>query len=84
MGSGGDGSGMEWMLSMGGIGVDASETSGGGMGVSSAIVLVAIGMISGSIEKGPSFQFGDISWRVREESSSLTRRACRSFNMHLQ
>lgn len=30
-------SGMEWMLSIGGIGVDAPEASGGGLGLSSAI-----------------------------------------------
>ncbi len=41
MGSGG-GSGIEWMLSIGGIGVDAPEASGGGLRVSSAIVMVAI------------------------------------------
>ncbi len=41
MGSGG-GSGIEWMLSIGGIGVDAPEASGGGFRVSSAIVMVAI------------------------------------------
>ena len=45
MGSGGGRSGIEWMLSIGGIGVDASETSGGGLAVSSAIVFVTIGTI---------------------------------------
>lgn len=45
MGSGGGRSGIEWMLSIGGIGVDASETSGGGLVVSSAIVFVTIGTV---------------------------------------
>ena len=39
MGSGGVWSGIEWMLSIGGIGVDASEASGGRFVGSSAIVL---------------------------------------------
>ncbi len=43
IGSGGGRSGIEWMLSMGGIGVDASSC--GGPVVSSAIVLVAIGTV---------------------------------------
>lgn len=43
IGSGGGGSGIEWMLSIGGIGVDASGASGGESVVSSAILLVAIG-----------------------------------------
>lgn len=45
IGSGGELSGMEWMLSIGGIGVDTSEVSGGGMGASSAIVEGAVGMV---------------------------------------
>ena len=36
-------SGMEWMLSIGGIGVDAPEASGGGLGLSSAIPSVVGG-----------------------------------------
>ena len=35
-------SGMEWMLSIGGIGVDAPEASGGGLGLSSAIPSVVL------------------------------------------
>lgn len=37
---------MEWMLSIGGIGVDAPEASGGGFVDSSAIVSVGIGTVS--------------------------------------
>lgn len=35
-------SGMEWMLSIGGIGVDAPEASGGGLGLSSAIPSIVL------------------------------------------
>ena len=46
MGSGVGTSGIEWMLSIGGIRVVASGPSGGGFAVSSAIVWVAIGQSS--------------------------------------
>lgn len=47
IGSGGGRSGIEWMLSIEGIGVDTSEASGWGSVVSSAILFVAIGNVLG-------------------------------------
>lgn len=86
-GSGGGRSVIEWMLSIGGTGVDASGASAGDLGVSSAILFVGIGTI---LEcslviivfrwKGSGYSHGRIA--SASGVTCLTRRACRSLEMH--
>lgn len=49
IGSGGGRSGIEWILSIGGIGVDASEASGSGFAVSSAIFSLGMRRVWGAV-----------------------------------